>query len=260
MAGKPQDAFVGIDVAFAKNKVLPVSVCVRADGKTLKILPLRVSFDKPPAGRGNVLALDEKVRQQFAKEMLAWIRKLEQVKRLNVRRIAIDAPSDYCRDASRRRAAERALDTHGISCFATPTEDEFRSKVEASRKFLACGGKPSRLPNANQLWMLVGFELFGTLGRQYECIETYPQAIVHQLKCASRHKSTNEGLQSQIEEAAKVFGISATEMRANLLAMGFGSTHDRLDAFLSAWVASLDEKDRRPFGTLPDDVIWVPKC
>jgi hypothetical protein len=108
--------------------------------------------------------------------------------------------------------------------------------------------------------MLVGFELFRTLGRQYECIETYPQAVVQQLKCASQHKSTDQGLQRQIDEVAKVFGISATEMRANLWAMGFGSTHDRLDALLSAWVASLDEKDRRAFGTPPGDVIWVPKC
>lgn len=259
MSGDQQDAFVGIDVAFAKKKVLPVSVCVRPEGRPLDILPLRVSLEKPPAGRGNVLALDEQVRRQFAEDVLAWLGKLERAKRLKVQRIAIDAPSDFCRDASGRRSAERSLDASGISCFATPTEDEFRSKVEVSRKFLTDGGKPSRLPNANQLWMLVGFELFRTLGRDYECIETYPQAVVHQRKCASQHKSTEQGLQSQIHEASKVLGVSATEMRAKLLAMGFGSTHDRLDAFLSAWVASLDEKDCKAFGTPPDDVIWVPK-
>ncbi len=100
MDGEIQDAFIGIDVAFAKNKVLPVSVCVRPKGKFLDILPLRVSFDKPPAGRGNVLALEDRVRRQFAKDVLTWIAKLERAKRLMVRRIAIDAPSDYCRDAS----------------------------------------------------------------------------------------------------------------------------------------------------------------
>ena len=87
--------------------------------------------------------------------------------------------------------------------------------------------------------MLVGFELVRALERQSACIETYPQAIVHQLQCASHHKSTEEGLRSQIDEASKGMRVSATEMRAKLLAMGFGSTHDRLDAFLSAWVASL---------------------
>ena len=55
---------------------------------------------------------------------------------------------------------------------AAPTEKEFEAKIEASQKFLADGGEPSRLPHANQLWMLVGFELFRTLGEQYECIET----------------------------------------------------------------------------------------
>ena len=110
MDGDIQDAYMGIDVAFAKNKVLPVSVCVRPKGKPLDSLPLRVSFDKPPAGRGNVLALDDRERKQFAEDVLAWTVKLERAKRLKVRRVAIDAPSDYCRDASGRRAAERALD------------------------------------------------------------------------------------------------------------------------------------------------------
>jgi hypothetical protein len=65
-------------------------------------------------------------------------------------------------------------------------------------------------------------------------------------------------LQSQIDEAAKLLGVPATTMRAKLRGMGFGSTHDRLDAFLSAWVASPEVCDRRAFGTPPDDVIWAP--
>ncbi len=55
MSADHQDAFVGIDVAFAKNKVLPVSVCIRPAGRPLDILPLRVLFQKPPAGRGDAL-------------------------------------------------------------------------------------------------------------------------------------------------------------------------------------------------------------
>jgi hypothetical protein len=152
----------------------------------------------------------------------------------------------------------KALDSDGISCFATPTEEEFETKIEASREFLADGGKPSRLPNANQLWMLVGFELFRILKHRYERIETYPQAIVSALKCASRHKSTAEGLHSQLDEAARLIGVTTTALRAKLLAMGFGSAHDRLDASLSAYVASLDEKNRKAFGGPPYDAIWVP--
>lgn len=253
------DAFVGIDVAFAKKKVLPVSVCTAKAENRLDILPLRVAFEKPPSGRGNVSALDATVRREFVAEVLAWIVRLEQAKGLMVRRIAIDAPSDFCRHPSGRRAAEAALDAKGISCFATPSEKEFETKVETSQKFLADGGKPSRLPNANQLLMLVGFDLFRTLEQRYECIETYPQAIVHVLKCASSHKSTSQGLQSQLDEAAKLLNVTATDLRAKLLTMGFGSTHDRLDAFLSAWVASLNEDDRTAFGAPPHDAIWVPK-
>jgi hypothetical protein len=258
MNTEAQDAFVGIDVAFAKRKVLPVSVCARGRAGLLDILPIRVAFEKPPAGRGNVQALDEQIRRQFATDVLAWLEKLERTNELRIKRVAIDAPSDYCHDISGRRAAERALDAEGISCFATPTEDRFREKGEQSRKFLAARGKPSRLPNANQLWMLVGFELFRTLKQRYECIETYPQAVVHQLQCAGEHKSTAQGLQNQVGEAAKVLGVTVTDMRAKLLVMGFGSSHDRLDAFLSAWVASLAEEDRKAFGNPPDDVIWVP--
>jgi len=253
-----RDAFVGIDVAFAKKKVLPVSVCTSGLGSKIDILPLRVAFEKPPVGRGNVAALDVKVREEFAAEVHAWLAKLEQKKGLTIRRIAIDAPSNYCCHASGRRASEAALDSEGISCFATPTKKEFQAKIEASRKFLTDGGKPSRLPNANQLWMLVGFELFRTLRLKYECIETYPQAIVHALKCATHHKSTVQGLQSQLDEAAKLLGVTATDLRAKFAVMGYGSTHDRLDAFLSAWVASLDESKRKAFGAPPDDAIWVP--
>jgi len=234
-------------------------VCIKQEGR-LEILPLRVSFDKPPVGRRHVQVLSERIPKQFAADVLAWIEKLERVQRLKVRRIAIDAPSDYCRPGSKRRAAEQSLAEDRINCIATPSEAQFRSKILACRRFLAHDGKANRLPNANQLWMLVGFELFRTLKGRYECIETYPQAVVHQLKCAAHHKSTKRGLQRQIVAAAQVLGVSATEIRARLQTMGYGSTHDRLDAFLSAWVASLDDRDRKAFGTPPDDAIWVPRC
>ena len=139
-----REAYVGIDVAFAKRKLLPVAVCIKTD-VPLEILPLRANFDKPPAGRGNVRALEEQARRQFAEEVLVWLRKLEEDEHLNLKRIAIDAPSDYCRNRAGRRAAEASLDAEGISCFTTPSEDAFRLIIEKCRKFLADGGKPSRM-------------------------------------------------------------------------------------------------------------------
>ena len=40
---------------------------------------------------------------------------------------------------------------------------------------------------------------------------------------------------------------------------GYGSAHDKLDAFMAAWVASLPEDDVVPCGDPPNDVIWIPK-
>jgi hypothetical protein len=65
-------------------------------------------------------------------------------------------------------------------------------------------------------------------------------------------------LDSQIGEAAKALGVTATELRAKFQTMGFGPMHDRLRASLLAWVAGLDEKDHKGYGIPPGDVIWVP--
>lgn len=55
---------------------------------------------------------------------------------------------------------------------------------------------------------------------------------------------------------ADVMGIDLGRAIAREIA--FGPAHDRLDAYLSAWVTALDEDDRVAFGDAPDDVIWVP--
>jgi hypothetical protein len=46
---------------------------------------------------------------------------------------------------------------------------------------------------------------------------------------------------------------------SSLLGIGYGSFHDRLDAYLSAWVASLDDCDRLALGKPPNDAIWIPR-
>lgn len=40
--------------------------------------------------------------------------------------------------------------------------------------------------------------------------------------------------------------------------IGWGAPHDLLDAYLSAWVAALDESQRFSYGNPPNDVIWIP--
>ena len=236
-----------------------MSVCVRERSSQLKILPLRQIFRPPPCGSGNAAILDESVRQRFARELLDWLQELQREQRLTIHRIGIDASSDYCRDASGRRPSERLLNEAGIHCFATPTEEQFRQKIDTCRSFLRDGGPANRLPNANLLWMLVGFELFRTLEKVFECLETYPQAIVRTLRCDAGHKSTAAGYEDQLAAAARLWNVSCETLAAELKTMGYGSRHDRLDAFFSAFVASLPRGRRRAYGTPPRDAIWVPK-
>ncbi len=254
-----RDVFVGIDVAFAKSKRLPISVCVM-QGTELKPILLRTGFDKPPAGAGNRLALQLDVRQAFADAVGHWLQKLENDMRLKIQRIAIDAPSDYCTHGLTRRLCEQALDSSGISCFATPTKDQFEAKIRVSHSHLMAGGKEANMPNANQIWMLVGFELFSRLSHAgFTCIETYPQAIVRALNAHSSHKSTEDGFTGQLKRAALATGYSSSSaLQSDLDLMGFGSRHDKLDAFLSAWVASLPPDQEKVFGSRPNDAIVVP--
>ena len=168
---------------------------------------------------------------------------------VKIRRVAIDAPSNYCQSGLPRRLSEQALDRSGISCFATPTKKRFDEKIRAALAHLQAGGKEAEMPNANQIWMLVGFALFGSLRRQgYDCIETYPHAIVYELKCSAKHKSTAEGFSGQLEVRQRLLASPQPDaFQKALEAMGYGKRHDKLDAFLSAWVASLPSSSRKGF-------------
>lgn len=259
------EAYAGIDVAFAKRKRLPVVVCVRRGG-VLDPLPLRTALVRPPAGEGNARILQGSTADAFAEQTVQYLRAIESGYRIRIRRIAIDAPSAPRRAGSPRRLAEAALDRRRISCITTPTEAEFASIRERGLAHLAQGGPEANLPGANQLWMLIGFALFRALGAQWECLEVFPQAIASVLGVAGVHKSRAHGLEAQLRSAARHTGwpreLQADEgapAAKRLASIGFGSNHDRLDAYLSAWIASLDEAAREPFGEPPDDVIWVPR-
>lgn len=252
------DAFVGIDVACAKGKVLPVSVCIRREG-TLEPLPLKSMKPCPPRGRGNAMTLEPGVVQEFAESTVEYLRKVEGVFGITIRRIAIDAPSSPKTDGALRREAERGLDAKKIRCFTTPDAREFNDIRAKAQRHLADGCHVASVPHANQLWMLVGFELFLRLRQDWECIEVYPQAISAALGSAGVHKSKADGLIRQLLAAAQFTGWPRTVSTAGLHGIGFGSLHDKLDAYLAAWVASLDEGQREPIGCAPDDVIWVPK-
>ena len=222
-------------------------------------IPLRLESDHlPPRGEGNLGALDDSKVQGFARQTIAFLQEIEQAHGLTIRRVAIDAPSAPKRARFARRVAEVAMDDMKISCFATPSVEEFGKIRDKARGHLDEGGSESRIPHANQLWMLVGFALFTALRQRYECIEVFPQAIVHRLGVSSQHKSTAGGLGKQLEAVARHTKWPTTG--ESLSAVCFGSQHDRLDAYLSAWIASLPLYQRRACGDPDaDDVIWIPE-
>jgi hypothetical protein len=144
------------------------------------------------------------------------------------------------------------MDAAGLSCFATPSRSQFEEIRRKAARHLALGGLESRLPHANQLWMLVGFSLFRTLEKRYECLEVFPNAIVKALDPSVRHKSTTEGIARQLQLLSGGAGIAPSDVDK----AAFGSRHDRLDAVLSAWVASHDRSELVAHGDGQADTIW----
>ena len=251
-------AYAGIDVAFAKQKRLPLVVCTREEGRLVP-LPLRSARGLvPPRGSGNRASLSAGSVEAFTAATLTYLRQVEEAFAVSIDRIAIDAPSAPALDG--RRRAERALDARGFSCFATPTAEQFDEIRRKALEHLEAGGPESRLPHANQLWMLVGFELFRVLSELAPCLEVFPNTTVQVLGAAHRTKFHKDGLEAQLAAARAHTGWpGGAEDEPALHDIGYGSTHDKLDAYLCAWVASLKEEEREPFGAPPDDVIWVPR-
>lgn len=254
----PEPAFAGIDVACAVGKRLPVHVSVRRAGRLVP-LPLRTLELDVPRGAGNLAALAADWCASFADAAAAYLRAVEERCGVRIVRVGIDAPSDPRPAAAARRASETELARRGIACFATPSVAVCDELTRAARAHLARGGAVARLPHANRIFMLVGFALFARLRRERECLEVYPQGAVAVLGCGAIHKSRAEGLAAQRRTMARVTGWRGLADDAALRATGFGATHDLLDAFLAAWVASLDDEDREPLGGAPDDTIWLPR-
>jgi hypothetical protein len=110
--------------------------------------------------------------------------------------------------------------------------------------------------------MLFGFELFARLrvDLRVEVIEVYPYAIVRALLPACEHKTTEKGYRHQLIAVAARTGWEPQRLEDRLKETVSGSRHDRLDAFMAAWVATPPPDERRAFGNAqqPDDAIWVP--
>ena len=254
-----KNIFIGIDLAIAKNKTLPICFCRWEQGRLLPF-PVQALLHRPPRGRGNLAVLDDQRVQEFVEEAAQYISAVASELGVRVERIGIDAPRAAREDQSRRRLSEIAMDKAGISCFTTPSTNEFNMIFEKVRQHIAEGGAESHLPHANQLWMYVGFRLFERLSEIAPCIEVFPQAAARAMGAGAIHKSKKGAVEKQLNEAAQYTGWPCNEgAEVSLSEIGFGNSHDRLDAYLSAWVAALPESKRVAMGSPPHDVIWVPK-
>jgi predicted nuclease with RNAse H fold len=252
---KPE-IFIGIDLAYAKNKQLPLCIATLQRGQLVPIETASMMLPEIPRGRGNVGALETEQVMHFAQAVMNFLKAVELQIAGRIVAIAIDAPSSYSADG--RRKCEQAMDARGISCFATPTRkkfDEIRQKVQLH---LNAGGPENRLPHANQLWMLVGFALFDVLGKQYRCLEVFPQAIARVLGSADVHKFKKSGVENQLTAIADQTGWDRQALQSMLSKCVPGPLHDQVDAFMCAWVASLYPDGLEACGEPPDDVIWIP--
>lgn len=254
------DVYVGIDVACAKRKPLSICFVSKAHGRLGILKPPTSFLQSVPRGLGNVEVLSENPFRIAAQQTALAFQTLISQTGWKIRRIAIDAPA--VAPIEGRRESEIALKLEGLQCIWTPSKSAWINRIESSREYLTNGGILARLPGANEIWMLYGFALFEELrkSRNTEVIEVFPYAIMRTLLQNSPHKSSAEGYLLQLDAVATAAGSPPNELEDDLGQAVLGAKHDRLDAYMAAWVASLTPKYRRAFGSEAnlDDAIWVP--
>ena len=254
------DVFIGIDVACAKGKYLPLVICSQENGRLIP-LPLGHYQIKPPRGLGNALTLYDDVNKAFANDVASYIETICDAFHLQPVRIGIDSPLRPRDNRLKRRIEEQALDRSGISCYTTPSTDDFEAIKAKGIAHLQANKPIQNLPHAHQIFMLLGFALNERLSKVAKCIEVYPHATVKKLGVADIHKSKGNQAELQLSAMSHYTGWPRNnddwEQAGN---MCLGPMHDRVDAYSAAWVASLSEQERICFGD-PEkgDAIWIPK-
>ena len=235
------DVYVGIDVACAKRKPLPICFAALEGGR---LRPLAVPVDctrKFPRGKGNV---EVREPDPFAADAVALRRAIQETADIlgwRIARIAIDAPA--APPPAGMRACEKKLNELGLSVFTTDSIDAWDAILETCRSHLKRGGALARLPYANKIWMLYGFRIFKEFARlpgSPEVIEVYPHSIMQALiPRGFKHKTITQGFRAQLGAIAEITGWEADDLDIALSRTVPGVAHDRLDAFASSWVASL---------------------
>ena len=253
--------FVGIDVACAKRKRLPI--CFTTFNRN-RLEPLEVPREltaRFPVGRGNDQITQDNPFRSEAETVADVLDDIAAKRAWRIVRVAIDAPA--FKPTTGSRTSELSLRRRGLSSFLTPDMDEWNRIRQVCQEHLLAGRPLNRLPHANKIWMLFGFEIFKALRAKgtSDVIEVYPYAIVRALLDKCLHKATPEGYRCQLKAVAAATNWNWNNLEFTLKRSVPGNRHDRLDAFMAAWVASLPRKSRRAYGNEkdPNDAIWVPR-
>jgi hypothetical protein len=178
----------------------------------------------------------------------------------HVERTAVDAPA--APPAAGSRASESELGRLGLSSFRTPTVSAWTSIRQMCADHLRSGGSAATLPTPTKS------------GCSSASSSSHPSRAVSRRKSSrcihspsfercyhrAQHKTTEQGYRDQLNAVAARTGWEPLKLESRLKLAVSGSRHDRLDAFMAAWVASLPPERRRAFGDAqrPDDAIWVP--
>lgn len=254
------DVFCGIDVSCGKNKPLPVCFVAR-DQHRLNVLSVPRALAKTiPRGPGNGEITKATPFRRKANEAVDAIKMIAAELGWRINRIALDAPAK-APSHNEGRACEIAMGLAGLSYFKTPSVSQWMKIKQACTTHMAQDRSLSRLPSANQIWMLYGFELFEAFADTgIERIETYPQAVVRSMLPDCEHKTTEAGYRKQLSAIAAATGWKDHDLEAVLARQVRGSRDDKLDAYMTAWIASLPLARRKAFGHMADnlDAIWVP--
>ena len=91
---KPE-IFVGIDVAYAKNKRLPLCIATSQQGQLVLIETASMNLSEILRGRENVGALDTSQVNHFALAVMDFLQAVEVQLGGSIAAIAIDAPYSY---------------------------------------------------------------------------------------------------------------------------------------------------------------------
>jgi len=253
------DAYIGIDVACKKDKYCPISICVKKDGI---LIPFQLANERAqsPKGLGNIATLSEVNNLAYAAAIKKYILAICKSHQLNPVCIAIDSPLQPRAEHLKRRRAELELDKRKISCYTTPSKADFDNIIVKANHHIAGGGKANKLPHSMQIFMLAGFAIANALKDVAPCIEIYPHATAKLLDVAGKHKTKDDQAYIQLQALSKFTGWPSTQCEWDQVPyICKGPTHDKVDAYSAAWIASLAQSDRLALGE-PEasDAIWLP--